>query len=315
MLCNSYAQDSLLISTTTIDTGNISFVQASPKDTLTKDKKRQWLVGGASASIYGATLVALNKAWYQQYEKTSFHTFNDAGEWLQVDKVGHGWTAYNTSRGATATWQWAGLPHNKAVWIGSLSGFTYLTVIELLDAQSASWGWSWADMGANTFGSSIFAAQELLWNKQKIQFKFSALKTNYNNRLEPRAQSLFGNALAERLLKDYNAQTYWLSFNLKSFVPKSNLPAWLNVSVGYGADGLWGGFENKAFDKEGNITFDRADIKRYRQWYIAPDVDFTKIKTKSKVLKKAFTFLNILKFPAPALEYSQGKLKGHWFFF
>ena len=62
-------------------------------------------------------------------------------------------------------------------------------------------------------------------------------------------------------------------------------------------------------DKNGNITFDRQDIQRYRQWYIAPDIDFTKIKTNSKFLHVLFGALNSFKFPTPALEFSNKKIK------
>jgi len=272
-------------------------------------KKRQWLVAGLSVAGYGGSLISLNNAWYNKYEKTAFHTFNDSKEWLQVDKVGHAWSAYNLSRASSSAWQWAGLKKNKAVWIGSASGFTYLTVIELLDAHSARWGWSWADMGANLFGSSLFAAQKLLWSEQRIQFKFSAHRKDYDASLNKRVDELYGSSLPERLLKDYNTQTYWLSFNAKSFFPKSSLPAWLNVSIGYGAEGLFGGFENRAYDKNGAVIFDRQDIKRYRQWYLAPDIDLTKIKTKSKFLKTTFSVLNSVKIPAPAIELSNGKLR------
>ncbi len=78
---------------------------------------------------------------------------------------------------------------------------------------------------------------------------------------------------------------------------------------------MFGGFENRAIDKGGNVTFDRRDIARQRQWYIAPDIDFTKIQTGSKGLKIAFSVLNLIKMPAPALELSGGKLKGHFFYF
>src|SRR4030095_7100018 len=83
---------------------------------------RKILVGSLSAAIYAGSLIALDNAWYKNYPKTSFHTFNDAGEWLQVDKVVHGWTAYQTSRVTTAAWQWAGFrgeEKNKAVILGS----------------------------------------------------------------------------------------------------------------------------------------------------------------------------------------------------
>ena len=118
------------------------------------------------------------------------------------------------------------------------------------------------------------------------------------------------------MLKDYNTQTYWLSANIKSFFPEANLPDWLNISVGYGADGMFGGYENIAKRKaDGAITFDRRDIQRYRQWYLAPDIDLTRIKTNSRFLRSVFSAFNVLKFPAPALELSNGKLKVRAFAF
>jgi hypothetical protein len=89
----------------------------------------------------------------------------------------------------------------------------------------------------------------------------------------------------------------------------------LNISIGYGADGMLGGYENIAYDKNGNISFNRQDIKRYRQWYLSPDVDLTKINTKSKLLRTVLAGLNAIKIPAPSLELSNGKLKGHWLSF
>ena len=67
-----------------------------------------------------------------------------------------------------------------------------------------------------------------------------------------------------------------------------------------------------AKDKNGNIIFDRRDITRYRQVFLAPDIDLTKIKTKVKLLKTVLFTVNCLKLPTPSLEFSQGKLRGHW---
>lgn len=289
-----------------------------PADTLItkRNKKRQWLVGGINVLGYGGSLVLLNSAWYKNSARTSFHTFDDSREWLQVDKLGHAWAAYNAGQASAAMWKWAGVSHNKAVLIGGLSGFAYLTGIEFLDAHSAKWGWSWADIGANIFGSGLFIGQELLWKEQRIQYKFSFHGNSYSDPvLKDRADDLFGKSWYERMLKDYNAQTYWLSANVKSFFPKSNWPAWLNVAVGYGADGMFGGFENTWAGNSGN-AITRYDIPRKRQFYLAPDIDFTKIKTKSKFLRTAFSFLNSFKCPAPAFMLdSKGKMKVYALYF
>ncbi|MGZ8541953.1 MAG: DUF2279 domain-containing protein [Chitinophagaceae bacterium] len=291
---------------------------AKPYYTLSaqQKKQRQLVVGGINVAAYGGSLFILHRAWYKDEAKTSFQVFNDSKEWLQVDKVGHAWTAYTTGRASAMLWEWAGLPHKKAVWIGGLSGFVYLTGIEFLDAHSAKWGWSWGDIATNVVGSGLFMGQEFLWREQRIQFKFSFHRKNYGEpMLEKRADELYGEGLYERMLKDYNAQAYWFSFNLKSFFPESSLPPWLNIAAGYGADGMFGGFQNKWNDETGNeIT--RYDIPRKRQFYLAPDIDLTKIKTKSKFLKTSFTLLNAFKFPAPSLMIdSKGKMKAYLFYF
>ena len=279
------------------------------------NKNRVLIVSATSAAVYVTSLIALNETWYKDYPKSSFHTFNDAGEWLQMDKVGHGWSAYNLSRLSSASWKWAGISENKSVILGTITGFSYLTVIEILDGHSANWGWSWADMAANAAGSSLFAAQQLGWKEQKIQFKFSAHRKTYEPDLEMRADELFGSSLPERILKDYNGQTLWWSFNINSFLHKKFIPPWLNISVGYGAEGMFGGYENIAYDEDGNETFNRTDIKRYRQWFLSPDIDLTKINTRSKFLRTILAGLNAIKIPAPSLELSNGKLKGNWLHF
>lgn len=278
-----------------------------------KNNSRKWLIGTASVLGYGGSFIFLNEAWYKGYPRSSFHTFNDAGEWMQMDKIGHAWTAYHTSRVNTALWNWAGVSDRRSVLLGSGTSLLYMLSIEYLDGRSAEWGWSWPDAGADIFGASLFAVQQLTWQEQKISIKFSSHRKNYQpESLEQRANDLFGKSLQERLLKDYNAQTYWLSLNIRSILKNSQLPSWLNIAVGYGADGMLGGYQNLAFDKDGNISFDRRDIKRLRQWYLAPDIDLTKIKTKSSFLRTVFSVVNVLKIPAPALELSNGKLKGHW---
>jgi hypothetical protein len=184
--------------------------------------------------------------------------------------------------------------------------------IEYLDGRSAKWGWSWGDVAADVSGSALYASQQLGWKEQRILLKFSSHKKNYDPSLRARVDDLFGESLPERILKDYNAQTYWLSCNLRSFLKNTGLPGWLNVSIGYGADGMLGGYENISYDKDGNIVFNRSDIRRYRQWYLAPDIDLTKIKTSSKFLRTVLFAANCLKFPAPSLEFSRGQLHGHW---
>jgi hypothetical protein len=212
-------------------------------------------------------------------------------------------------------WKWTGIKDRKAVWLGGISGVAYMSIIEILDGFSAEWGFSTGDMLMNITGSGLYVAQQLAWKEQRIQLKMSYYPYSYEPGDLERAKDLFGESVAEKILKDYNAQTYWLSANLRSFFPDSRIPSWLNLSLGYNARVMLGGTENIWTDESGN-TIDRSELERYRRFFLSVDVDLTKIKTKSKFLRSVFSVVNMVKIPAPALEWdSRGKFVGHWLYF
>jgi uncharacterized protein YfiM (DUF2279 family) len=295
------------------DTSNLHKIQVHQESAISY-KSRKLAIAGIHAGAYAGTLLILSQAWYKDEPKTSFQVFDDSKEWLQVDKVGHVWTAYNIANYSTQMWEWSGFAPKKAAILGGISSIGYQTILEVLDAHSAKWGWSWADVAANITGAGMFTFQELAWGEQRIRFKFSSHPVKYAADLKTRADELYGKTFPERLLKDYNGQTYWLSMNLKSMWQSDKVPSWLNLAVGYGAKGLFGGFENRVI-KNGFPVFDRSDIPRLRQWYLSPDIDFSKIKTNKKGVRTLFTLLNMIKMPAPALELTNGKLKGRLLYF
>jgi hypothetical protein len=278
----------------------------------TANAKRLWIVGGAHAAFWAGSYIALDKAWYADYPRAPFHFFNDNREWNQMDKAGHLWTTYTVSRVSGGLWRWTGLSRSSSAWLGGISGIAYQSIIEIQDGFSSEWGFSPVDMVCNVAGAALFVGQELGWKEQRFSLKLSYWPYDYDGpELRARRDQLFGNSTAERLLKEYNSQTIWLSANLHSFLPKSGLPKWLNIAVGYSSDGLLGGRENKWTNEEG-IEIDRRDIPRVRQFFISPDIDLTRIRTRSKFLRTVFSLVNCLKIPAPALELnSKGKFKAH----
>jgi len=282
----------------------------APQLTQKQINNRVKIIAAANIIGYSGAMGALYSTWYKNYPQSNFHSFNDIAEWKGIDKIGHAYSAYAESKASMELWRCTGIDRKKRIWLGGMSGAVYQTVIETLDGFSEEWGWSWGDFGANILGSGMLVAQELSWDDQRIQFKFSFHHKTYNDpTLIQRSNKIFGASAAERFLKDYNGQTYWLSANLKSFFPKSKLPAWLQIAVGTGAEGLFGANENIGKDDNGTMNFNRTDIKRYRQWYLAPDIDLTKIKTNKKGIKVALNILNIVKFPMPSLEYGNGRFK------
>lgn len=278
------------------------------------DRQKFWKLSAIGAGIYGGSVVLLSKAWYQNSERTSFHTFNDWGEWKNMDKLGHSFTAYFETdllhQGASSV----GLDRKSALWTAASLAMLFQGTIEMLDAYSADWGFSIYDVAFNTAGIGLFVGQQLVWKEQKIRMKMSSWPQSHPSRsilsgdqistttLENRADMLFGESFAERLLKDYNQQTIWMSFNLGSFLPDANLPEWFNLAVGYGAENMYGGFENRWI--QGDALFD-LDKVRYGQLYLAPDIDWRRIRTRSKFFRTLFSVLNIFKVPSPAIEFNR----------
>jgi hypothetical protein len=288
----------------------ISFLSltVSASDSSSVFKKRKIALGVTSLALTSGSLVYLNQAWYQEYTTSKFHTFNDNNEWFQMDKCGHTFTTYQTGRLMMNAMQWAGYSKKNQILIGGLSGFVYMSAIEVMDGYSDGWGFSWGDMGVNALGSGLAIGQKALWNEQRIQLKFSFYSSNYAKY----RTDLLGDSFATQILKDYNGQIYWLSINPSSFIKRENkFPKWLNVAFGYGADGMLGARYNNIViqDESGNVT----TVNRYRQGYFSLDVDLTRIKTKSKILKSIFSCLNIIKIPFPNLELSEGKMKVNYY--
>jgi len=281
---------------------------------VTHASTKKWILGGVQAGFWGGTFYALNNAWYANYPRSTFHFYNDWKEWQQMDKAGHAWSSYQISNHTSKIWQWAGMEKKKAVIIGGVSGMAYLSIIEILDGYSDKWGFSIPDIMANTAGAGIYAAQELGWNEQRVTIKLSYSPYHYGT-LSNRANELFGSGDAEKVLKDYNGQTYWASVNIKSFFPDSHFPSWFNIALGYGARTMLGGYDNTWTTASG-ITINRTDIPRYKRLLLSADVDLTRIKTKNKTLKTVFSLVNVLKIPAPTVEWNgMGKLRFHPFFF
>jgi hypothetical protein len=97
---------------------------------------------------------------------------------------------------------------------------------------------------------------------------------------------------------------------LYSFSKKSKIPKWLNVALGYGAEGMIGENDDK------NALILATKPEKHRQFYLSFDVDLTKINTKSHFLKAIFSIFNTVKIPAPTLEYSpQRGFKFHALYF
>lgn len=286
-----------------------------PADTLNKARFVSGL--GAGALAYGAALYGLDQIWYAQYPRTSFQTFDDWGEWLQMDKIGHAYTAYFFTDWVYTGARWAGVNKGSAALSAGIASTVYQTTIELFDAHSEQWGWSWGDVAFNTAGTGLFLGQVFAFGEQRVWVKFSSNFQAYksdpligslgsaSSRRE-RAIALYGSGWAERMIKDYNAQSYWLSSSPAVWGAKS-WPSWLCLSVGYGVQNLYGARSNAWIHNA--ETFKVFD-PRSRQLFLSLDLDFTRIPAKNRYLKLLLKGLNVFKVPFPAFVLTKGR--GHF---
>lgn len=286
----------------------IGLTNAQNADSSAVNRERLKRVIIAETSIYSATMLGLNQLWYKEYPREHFHFFNDNKEWLQIDKAGHVFSAYYLGLVGMEALNYAGVNKTKSNWLGGALGFLFLSSIEVFDGFSQGWGFSNGDMIANASGYVLAAGQQQLFHKQIAMLKVSFQASPYAQ-VRP---NVLGNGFSERIMKDYNGQTYWLSLTIADiFLVGKQFPPWLAIAFGYGAKGMYGGFDN-VWESKG-ATYDFSSTKREREFYAALDINLWRIKTKSKALQSIFKTIGFLKVPLPAYEFKSKRFYPFYF--
>lgn len=247
---------------------------------------------------WGLGIFGLSQVWYQEFDKSPFHLFDDCSDWLQMDKAGHVYSNYHLSEAMFNAYKWTGLPRKKAAVVGTLLGFGFQSSLELLDGNNSAWGFSWCDMGANAIGAGLFLGQELLWKEQLIKLKFSYHPTQY----AAYRPNTLGSTTAERFFKDYNGQTYWTSYSLGHIKGFAFWPKWLCMSLGYSADAKIVG-DAEIFVQNGQ-TF-----QAQRQFLFSLDLDVDQFQIERKWLKTILRPINWIKIPFPAVLIQKGNVR------
>lgn len=257
---------------------------------------------------YTGSMFLLGKTWYKDKALVPFHFYNDNRGYLQVDKLGHIYGSYVYSYTGYHYLLNSGITRKEALYFGATLGLVLQTPIEIMDGIHEGYGFSPGDMAANSIGSALVFGQDILFDEQVIKYKFSYSQSKYSDN----ANGYLGKAALDRLLKDYNGHTYWLSMPTNRLVDDKRIPSWLNIAVGHGANGMYGEFENITHYNGVNIPA----TKRYRQYLLSLDIDWTRIETDSKVLQIVLKAMTFIKLPFPALEYnSMGKFRGYWLYY
>ncbi|MFN4082265.1 MAG: DUF2279 domain-containing protein [Bacteroidia bacterium] len=290
-----------LLFTLTVKTSKAQLADSSSKN------YKPYIITSINAATYFAGLSYLQFVWYKDYETVPFNFYNDLDGWLQMDKTGHVFSSYFINKNVFHLYKYSGLSHEKSLLYSGISAFMYMTPIEVFDGFYEGYGFSSYDIVANTLGSALFLTQHAIWQNEPIKLKFSYSESGYN-RYHPYN---LGKGEMETFFLDYNGHTYWLSANLNDLGIKLK-PLWLNLAIGYSANGMLAEFKNPDFYKRNPIPV----LPRYRQFYISPDIDLEKINIKNRTLKTVLYAINFIKIPLPALEINnQDKIKWHWLYF
>ena len=262
-------------------------------------KKRILLL--SQTAVYSSSLLALNQLWYKEYPKSSFHFVNDNNEWMKMDKLGHAVTSYNMGVAGIDAYRWAGYNDVVSTFIGGFTGSIFLTSLEILDGFSKEWGSSTGDLLANSIGSIVCILEQKIWDEQKIILKYSFKPSSFS-KYNPR---ILGRNLIEQSIKDYNGQTYWASFNIKSLflLEDTKFPDWLNIAIGYSIDGMISPVYN-----------DEDDLETKKQYLASLDIDLNKINTNIRFLNRIIHIFGFIKIPAPTLEISNSDIKLHYMY-
>ncbi|MBO7113968.1 MAG: DUF2279 domain-containing protein [Bacteroidaceae bacterium] len=314
----------------------------SGQDSVSHYQRNVALVLSTEGVLVGGIMTSLYKSWYSGSETGGFHLYNDNKEWLQMDKAGHANSCYNLGIVGYEALRLAGWDEKHSIIYGGTLGLAIMSVVEVFDGLSADWGFSWGDMTANLFGTGLFMAQQALWHEQRIALKYSyhnsgCPKYNVSNPLTMERDFIMGEDWLDRIYEDYSGITVWMAFDIKSLLMKkdSRFPSWLGLAIGYGAEGMTGEYNN--FKPAGHVGDDGNwgrgweydpenyphDLKympndaRHRQFFIAPDIDISRIPCRNKTLKHVLRVLSAIKIPTPTLEYQTGGVgfQWHWLYF
>jgi hypothetical protein len=248
------------------------------------------------------SLVGINEVWYKNYARSDFHFFDDLKEWNGMDKIGHACTSYQLNKVSHSLFKKNNI--KKPLLKSSVYTFGYMLGVELLDGYSTEWGFSIYDVIGNGLGTMLYTFQERKFKNQPFKIKFSSHKSTYAS-CRP---SLLGENRLQQILKDYNGQTYWLTFNYNELWNKRiKLFDYIDFAFGYSIDGFTGGHNNPEISSCNCLINDCNNLKRTSQFIFSVDLNTSKIKNKHPILGKFLLPFDIVKIPFPAFILNNSK--------
>jgi hypothetical protein len=210
--------------------GDPMVVQASPSCPLTPSQLGAVRTGVGSAFVGGNAYLYhyFKKAWWSGERAPHFFFHADWDqEFRDQDKFGHMFGGYHLARFGYASLRAACVSEKKAIFWSTAYAAAFQLQIEIFDGQFKKYGFSYADMIANTAGQTLAVMQELHPSLRAVKPTFSYHRT----------MALRNGVSAElRPSLDYSGQTYWFSTDVNRLLPddaKKYWPSFIRFSAGH----------------------------------------------------------------------------------
>ena len=236
------------------------------------------------------------KAWWSGERAPHFFFHADWDqEFRDQDKFGHMLGGYHLARIGYAGLREACVSDKKAiVWSAAYAALFQLQ-IEIFDGQFKKYGFSYADMIANTTGQALAVMQEIhpSWRAIKPTFSYHQTRALKNN--------IPGSELRPSL--DYSGQTYWFSADMSQLLPSGASqywPSFIRLSAGH------------SITDWKNPT-SGATQRAQRKILLSLDFDPEKLPGNAPLWRTIKHTLSYYHFPAPALELTPRLHVSPWY--
>ena len=263
----------------------------NPSCPLTTSQVNAVRAGVGSAFVGGNAYLYhyFKKAWWSGTRARHFFFHADWDQWFRdQDKFGHMFGGYHLARIGYSALREACVSDKKALFWATAYAAAFQLQIEIFDGQFQKYGFSYADMIANTTGQALFVMQTLHPKLRAIKPTFSYHKTLA---LQNTEAGLIQSELRPSL--DYSGQTYWFSTDVNQLLPDRAKPYWpsfIRLSVGHSITG-W---------VDANPPGDVQRAKR--KILLSLDFDPEKLPGDFPLWRTIKHNLSYYHFPAPALE-------------
>jgi len=257
----------------------------------------------AVASAFVAGNVELwsyfKRAWWSGEKAPHFFFRSDWDEdFRDQDKFGHLLGGYQLSRAGYESLRAACVSPKKALITGVAYAAFFQLQIEIFDGMYKKYGFSYADMIANTTGQTLEAMQELhphlKWLKSTISYSQSDAMRNRAN---------FPGATELRRSLDYSGQTYWFAADLPALLGARATRYWpslLRLSLGHSIT-----------DWINPVT--GASQRAKRKLLVSIDLDPEKLPGQNRIWKAVKHELSYYHFPSPALQLTPSLRGIDWY--